>query len=99
MKVNERHWNYLYMRAVHLTHLTSIVHFFTFSIVYFNDIRQLSSVFNPTPSLKMTKILPKPGKWTKMKDLVTVNLTYNEIEIIEIDAFDDLDSLTALYLR
>ena len=36
---------------------------------------------------------------TKMKDLVTVNLTYNEIEIIEIDAFDDLDSLTALYLR
>jgi len=34
-----------------------------------------------------------------MKDLVTVNLTYNEIEIIEIDAFDDLDSLTALYLR
>ena len=97
MKVNERHWNYLKDRP-----------FLTFSIVYFNEIRQLSSsltvhfepsVFNPTPPLKLTQNGPKPGKWTKMKDLVTVNLTYNEIEIIEIDAFDDLDSLTALYLR
>ena len=43
---------------------------------------------------------PKYLKYIEpMKDLVTVNLTYNEIEIIEIDAFDDLDSLTALYLR